>query len=775
MFRFAIVVRALAALAFLACATLAHAQQAPLVGIEPIRATLDQIETQSRRGTLGVNALTELAQRISPLRDDLRDKLGDLEPRLADVDARLKGLGAAPAPPASEDPAIASERVRLTQQRNELDSAVKQVQLLQARATQLAATLTDRRRAAYAETMFRKSPNLLDPYFWRDVAMSLPEYGERIAKLAQDWIDYARVQGGPARITSAAVALTGLLIFAVGFIRWWRRQAFIRRIGDRYGMALASLAVFLRRAFTAPIAVFLVLQLLDAFQLIPDDYERLISGLIFGVAIAALARAAATSVLAPDDPRRRQVKFDDVSAQWLSAHLVWGGRLFGAFMILRAVHRTIGAPEAVDTALRMLFALSIAGLLVHLLVRERDVEEEPRRIPGMRLLAWIVVAGLVASLLAGYARFASFAAGRVVFTLSLVATLYLLLIVTDAAINRTMSPDSSGGRKLARQLGIDPRRLGLFGRLASGTIRALFVLIVIALAIGRWEVAAGDLLDAIKNFSLGIRIGDFTISFGAVFGAVALFLIIAGLTRLLQRWLEAEVMPHTAIEPSLRMSIVTIIGYVGFIVAVVAALGEIGIDPQKIALIAGALSVGIGFGLQSIVSNFVSGLILLAERPIRVGDQIVVKGDEGFLRRISVRATEIETFDKASVIIPNSELITGVVKNWTHANTLGRLNIKVSVSYDCDADKVIETLKACVAAHPDVLKQPPPAVQLTEFGASALVFEIFCIVPVLGERGRIKSELHLAILRELRVAGVDMSPPQDVRLLGGLSAEAKNS
>ena len=775
MFRFATVIRALVALAFLFCAVIAVAQQAPLVGIDPIRVALDQIEMQAQRSTLRMNALTELAQRLSPLRDDLRDKLADLEPRLADVDARLKGLGAAPAPPATEDPTIAAERARLTQQRNELDSAVKQVQLLQARATQLSATLTDRRRTAYAETMFRKSPNVLDPYFWRDVAMALPEYGERLARFVQDWIVYAREQGGAARITSAVIALAGLLVFAIGFIRWWRRQAFIARIGDRYGMALASLAVFLRRALTAPIVVFLVLQLLDQFQLIPDDYERLVSGLIFGTAMAALARAAATSVLAPDDPRRRQVKFDDVSAQWLSAHLVWGGRLFGAYLIVRAVHRTIGAPEAVDTALRMLFALSIAGLLVHLLVREPHVEEEPRRIPGVRLLAWVVVAGILGSLLAGFVRFASFAAGRVVFTLSLIATLYLLLIVTDAAINRTMSPDSSGGRKLARQLGIDARRLGLFGRLTSGVVRALFVLVVIALAVGRWEVAAGDLLEALKNFSLGIRIGDFTISFGAVFGAVALFLIIVGLTRLLQRWLEAEVMPHTAIEPSLRMSIVTIIGYVGFIVAVVVALGEIGIDPQKIALIAGALSVGIGFGLQSIVSNFVSGLILLAERPIRVGDQIVVKGDEGFVRRISVRATEIETFDKASVIIPNSELITGVVKNWTHANTLGRVNIKVTVSYDCDADKVIETLKACVAAHPDVLKQPPAAVLLTEFGASVLTFEIFCIVPILGERGRIKSEIQLAILREFRAAGIDMTPPQDVRLLGGLSAEAKSS
>ena len=243
----------------------------------------------------------------------------------------------------------------------------------------------------------------------------------------------------------------------------------------------------------------------------------------------------------------------------------------------------------------------------------------------------------------------------------------------------------------------------------------------------------------------------------------------------MQRWLETEVMPHTAIEPSLQLSIVTIIGYVGFIVAIVVALGEIGIDPQKIALVAGALSVGIGFGLQSIVSNFVSGLILLAERPIRVGDQIVVKGEEGFVRRISVRATEIETFDRASVIIPNSELITGVVKNWTHANTLGRLNIKVAVSYDCDADKVIEILKACVAEHPGVLKQPPPAVLLTEFGASALTFEIFCIVPNLAERGRIKSDIHVAILREFRAAGIDMTPPQDVRLVGGTPADAKSA
>lgn len=773
MFRFATVVHRLGLVLaiFLALAASGSAQQqAPLVGIEPIRTSLDQIERTARRGGLGVRALSDLSQQVGPLREELRDKAADLEPRLADLDARLKGLGPAPAKDAApEDAAIATERARLTQQRAEVDAAIKQVQLLQTRAEQLSNALSDRRRSVYAETLFRRSPNVLDPYFWRDVFAAAPDHAGRVVKFGQDWLTYAREKGGSARVASAGLAVAGLLVFAFGAVRWWRRTAMVARVGTRYGKALAALLVFVRRALSMPLALFVVVGLLDQFDLVPPDYIRLTTSLIIGIAIAALARAAATSVLAPDDPARRLVSFDDATANWLFSHLTWGGRLFGAYIVLRALHRTIDAPQVIDAATRMLFAAIIAALLVHLLIGRRDAEEDEasaRRIPGVRLLAWIVVATIAVSLLAGYAGFASFLAGRVIFTITLIATLYLLLIVTDALINRTLSADSAGGRKLARQLGIEPRRLALIGKLTSGIVRALFVLIILALAVGRWEVAAADLFEAVKGIALGIRIGDFTISFGAVFGAVVLFLIVVVLTRLVQRWLEKEVMPHTALEPSLQLSIVTILGYVGFIVAIVLALGEIGIDPQKIALVAGALSVGIGFGLQSIVSNFVSGLILLAERPIRVGDQIVVKGDEGFVRRISVRATEIETFDRASVIIPNSELITGVVKNWTHANTLGRLNIKVTTGYDVDAEKVIEVLKACMGDHPGVLRQPPPAALLTEFGATTLTFEIFCIVPNLAERGQIKSDIQLAILKRFRAAGIDLSPPQDVRLVG---------
>src|SRR5207237_9421615 len=130
---------------------------------------------------------------------------------------------------------------------------------------------------------------------------------------------------------------------------------------------------------------------------------------------------------------------------------------------------------------------------------------------------------------------------------------------------------------------------------------------------------------------------------------------------------------------------------------------------QQTAWVAGSWAGRIGFGLKAIVSNFVSGLILLAERPIRVGDSIVVKGEEGWVRRVRVRATEIETFDRASVIIPNSDLITGVVKNWTRANRLGRVLIKIGVGYDSDPDAGRDILPDIARSDPQGVPAPPRA------------------------------------------------------------------
>jgi small-conductance mechanosensitive channel len=754
-------------------------QQAPLVGIDPIRVSLEQMERAARRDSHNVRALLDLAQSLTPVRENLRDKLADLEPRLIEVDASLQALGPASGRDAApENAALAAERARLTQQRDEIDAALKQVRLLQGRGDKLAQLINDRRRAAYAETLFERSWSVLDPFFWRDVAVEMPAANAAVIAVIWNGWTYALDNGGALRF---AAALVTIAVFAAGMIalaRWWRRWLAARAGGEkRFGAALASLLVFLRAALAMPLAVIVVGGVLDQFGLMSKPLGEIVTGLTAGVIFASLGRASALAVLAPDEPQRRLIGLHDATAYPLAHHLVWGSRALGALVLLLTMHQALGGTQVLATAVSMLFSAAILGVLIHLLLDLRPTEEEfgdaaRKRTLWIRPFGWIAVAAIAVALLSGYAQFATFVAGRAIFTVILFGVLYLLLAVSDRLIAEMLTPGASRSRAVAVNLGVDPRRLGLIGTVLSGTVRVLLVLVALALMIGPWEITAADLLETVRLATFGFKIGDISISLSAVLGAVAVFVVVMVITRIVQRWLETRLLPSTEIEPSLQLSIATVFGYFGFIIALVMALAEIGIDPQKIALVAGALSVGIGFGLQSIVSNFVSGLILLAERPIRVGDQIVVKSEEGYVRRISVRATEIETFDKASVIIPNSELITGLVKNWTHSNTLGRVNIKLAVSYDCDPDAVMAILKACVGEHASVLKEPPPAVLLTEFGASALVFEMFFIVPNLSDRGRIKSDIHIAILRQFRAAGIEMTPPHDVRLIGPVSSAA---
>jgi small-conductance mechanosensitive channel len=365
--------------------------------------------------------------------------------------------------------------------------------------------------------------------------------------------------------------------------------------------------------------------------------------------------------------------------------------------------------------------------------------------------------------------------------LTIVLTLGALgiaLTFVDALFTEVLTGDSPRGRTMAALFGLRPRSVELIGTLLSAGLRLLLIVVALFLILGPSGLFAADFIGSLRAAMAGIRIGEVTISLSAILTATALFFIAIVATRALQRWLEARFLPRTGIEPSLQVSVATIIGYVGFIIGLSLALAELGIDLQKIALIAGALSVGIGFGLQSVVSNFVSGLILLAERPVRVGDWIVVKGEEGRVRRISVRATEIETFDRASVIVPNSEFITGVVKNWTHANMTGRVTVKVGAAYDADPDRVREILLACAQEHPHVIKAPEPYVLFVNFGDSALEFELRCYLTNVFNAVYVKSDLHFAILRRMREAGIAIPYPQrEVRIVhveGNAAREAQD-
>ncbi|HVB89067.1 MAG TPA: mechanosensitive ion channel domain-containing protein, partial [Beijerinckiaceae bacterium] len=225
-----------------------------------------------------------------------------------------------------------------------------------------------------------------------------------------------------------------------------------------------------------------------------------------------------------------------------------------------------------------------------------------------------------------------------------------------------------------------------------------------------------------------------------------------------QRWFDTRLLPATHLDVGLQNAIRTSIGYVGIVIAAAMAFAHLGLDFQKLAIVAGALSVGIGFGLQSVVNNFVSGLIILWERAIRVGDLVLVGEDQGHVKRINVRATEIETFDRVTMIVPNSNLVSGIVKNWVRSDRVARIKIPLALNLNADPDVVRELLLSCARDNDAVIKLPAPQAFFTAIADSALKFELICFVDDVETMARVKSDLHFEIFRRLRQAGLELPP-----------------
>jgi small-conductance mechanosensitive channel len=738
-----------------------------------IKLALDRVAATLQRDGLPVPILFDLAQSIGPLRKQLDAAVAELDPRLGQLDAALKQVGPPPAAGAAPESAtITAERARLQAEYSAVDAVLKQTRLLATRADELAEQVAQRRRSLYARQLLEQSPSVLSPFLWLDAARALPEEWEALRDLlATSWAGL-RDRNFLVRGVLAALLLGAIGVALLVLRRWWRRRTPVPLIApSRFGKVLASIGVLVRIAVTWPLAALAAIQVLEGFGLLSDRWVEIAYAVAIAIAIAAFGRAVAAGVLAPDAPSRRLVALDDDEAGRMAGHFVWAARIMGALLLALVVHRVLDAAPVLFVASNMLFALALCALLLHLLLsshRARVAAEEaaaPRAL-WLRAIAWAVLAFVLLALVAGYSGLAVFAVQRLLSTIAVLGVLYLLLTLTHVSLVERLAADTPRTRALAANVGVSPRRLGLLAALLSGGICLILIVGALVLIIGPLELTPADFQDTVRRVLLGFRVGEINVSLGAVFAAASLLLLVLLVTKALQSWLERFILPRTELEPSLQQSIAAVFGYIGVIAAIVLAVGQLGIDLQKVALIAGALSVGIGFGLQSIVSNFISGLILLAERPIRIGDLIVVKGEEGYVRRIRVRATEIETFERASVIIPNAEFITGAVKNWTHANTTGRIIIKVGVGYDSDPDRVREILLACADEHPRVLKMPAPRVLLLAFGDSALEFELRAYVDNVEVGLGTRSDLHLAILRRFRAAGIAIPYPQrEVRLL----------
>jgi small-conductance mechanosensitive channel len=482
--------------------------------------------------------------------------------------------------------------------------------------------------------------------------------------------------------------------------------------------------------------------------------------------LVIVSRWLGHTLFAPDDSDRRLLPVGDAEARQASSITAWLGVLLAIELVVAVLINkqpfSDGAVSALSAPILLVsawFLWRLARVLLSGAVSQAPAqtdhgEDEPTGGGFLLVIARLLQISAVTvtvALLVGFVTAARELLDNSTVTIGLLGlalALYSGLVhLSRAALGR----DPIG----------DEETLSL---VPIGIAFLLLLLFVPPLAI-IWGATANDLVEVWRLVTRGVQLGEIRFSFGTLFTLVVVFAIGMALTRWLQRLLRGTVLRRTRLDRGVQSALVTGIGYLGITLSALVAVSTAGLNLSSLAVVAGALSVGIGFGLQAVTSNFVSGLVLLVERPIKEGDLIEVSGETGYVRKISVRSTRIETFDRHDVIIPNSDLMAGVVKNLTLQSRTGRLILPVGVAYGSDLDKTRDILLEAAKAHDGVARYPAPTVLFIGLGDSSLDFELRCYVKDVTERLGTQSDLRLAIYRALNQAGIEIPFPQrDINL-----------
>ena len=760
-------------LAAVLCLATAHAQAPARTEPEQIRQDIAQLESQLSRNTQADSELAAMRGRIEPIIAALRDFLAREMPRLEEINARLTEIGPKPdakAPPESAE--VTKNRAEQESLKREVDEAIRVTRLLLVRAEQLQNAITDRRRAVFRAAVLQKSQSVASPWLWINVAEILPGTTDDLRAFFRFRVQRVIDHTDTLRLTATAILVVLICVATFPAMRAQRR--FLALPPTETPSRLQKALWALRRTIVplaTPLAfVLAMLGMLDLLEIGADRLGEFLRTIIFLIPTLAALRALAQAILSPDAPAWRLPAMSDRTAHILfdlARMVAW---IFVIGKALEAVNLAIAAALPVTIAMRGVAAL-LTSLIVLSALRRIESQAEGERDAHARTAArspYALVARsvtLVAAIamgvaaLAGYIALSSFLTEQAIWIASVAALLMMLLTLTEEGVGKGLLGASPIGRNLRAATGLSAGSMQQIGILSSGLLHIALFAAAAMLVLAPWGVDSGDMLGSLKAAFFGFQVGGVHVSVSTLVVGLALFLIGFFVTRSVQRWLEGTYLPSTSLDIGLRNSIGTIFGYIGLLAAAILSLGYLGISLDKVTLVAGALSVGIGFGLQSIVGNFVSGLILLWERPIRVGDWIVVGDEQGKVKRINVRATEIETFDRASLIVPNSEFISGRVKNWMHNDRLGRIILPIGVSYAADPERARLLLLEVAKAHREVLADPEPRVFFMKLGESSLDFELRCFVDV-DVMLQTRSDLLFEIHRRLKDEGIEVPYPR---------------
>ncbi|NJD08364.1 MAG: mechanosensitive ion channel family protein [Methylococcaceae bacterium] len=721
--------------------------------------------------------LAELRQDLVGLRMEIAAAVAQAAPEVQSVRDELSTLGTPPAegaPP--ESPAVAARRKSINEQLANLDGGIKEGELISARAEHLLEDINVRQRQRFTERILTRGGSPLSPEVWRKAWPELQLDLELIrASFEQRLVTGQLAERGQSMARNLTLGLVAAFIL-VWPLRLWllRRFGYVSveqepTHGQRLRVALFTGFIRTLMPTAATIAVYLAVKasglLSEQNQLLADT---VLSALVFLYFVTAFCHAA----VAPFAPEWRLVRLDDAGARIIGRVIPPVATVFALDLIIDQLSDLLAASVQLTLVHKFISGLLISGLLLILLqpqvwrVAGEGCDDPARPWRRLRSLLRVLVLAIPLSAVMGYVALSRMLATQLVLTAGLYVAVVLVRRIGAEALEQALSRQSGSGLRVREAFNLSDDGVEIL-RFWLGEILGFFVILTgVLLLLVLWGAGGDDLAAWLNAAFFGFKVGSITISLADLVMAIFLFGGLVAVTRLLQHWLEHRIFPRTRLDSGIRHSVRSATGYVGFTLAATAAVSTMGIDLSNLAMIAGALSVGIGFGLQNIVNNFVSGLILLIERPIKVGDWVVIGEHQGYVKKISVRATEISTFDRASVFVPNSSLISGMVMNRTYADKVGRVVLTLALPLSTDAGKVRELVLSIAGSHPGVLRNPAPSLYHKGFADNLLNLELVAFIHDVDRVKGVTSDLWFEIAEQFRREEIAIpSPGKDVRVL----------